>query len=165
MTKWTFVSKVISLLFNTLSRFVIAFLQRSKGLLMDAVTIHSDFGAQENRVSHCFHLFPVYLPWSDRTGCHDLFLNVILHQLFHFPLSFSSRRSLVPLCFLPWGWRHLHIWGCWYFSQLSWFQLELHSAQHFVWCTHKLNKQGDDNKAMMNSFPNFEPVHCSHVQF
>ena len=33
LTKWTFVSKVISLLFNTLSRFVIAFLQRSKCLL------------------------------------------------------------------------------------------------------------------------------------
>ena len=25
---------------------------------MDAVTIISDFGAQENKVCHCFHLFP-----------------------------------------------------------------------------------------------------------
>ena len=34
------------------------------------------FGAQENKVSHCFHCFPINLPWSDRTGCHDLsFLN------------------------------------------------------------------------------------------
>ena len=32
LTKWTFVSKVMSLLFNTLSRFVIAFLPRSKSL-------------------------------------------------------------------------------------------------------------------------------------
>ena len=39
---------------------------------MAAVTICSDFGAQKNKVSHCFHCFPVYLPWSDRTRCHDL---------------------------------------------------------------------------------------------
>ena len=39
---------------------------------MAAVTVCSDFRAQENQVSHCFHCFPVYLPWSDETGCHDL---------------------------------------------------------------------------------------------
>ena len=32
---------------------------------MAAVTICSDFGAQENEVCHCFHCFPIYLPWSD----------------------------------------------------------------------------------------------------
>ena len=40
--------------------------------LMAAVTIHSDSGAQENKVCHYFHCFPIYLPWSDRNGCHDL---------------------------------------------------------------------------------------------
>ena len=46
---------VISLLFNMLSRFVIAFLPKSKHLnFMAAVTICSDFGAQENKVCHCF---------------------------------------------------------------------------------------------------------------
>ena len=29
---------------------------------MAAVTIYSDFGAQENKVSHCFHCFPICLP-------------------------------------------------------------------------------------------------------
>ena len=44
---------------------------------MAAVTICSDFGAQKNKVWHCFHCFPIYLPWSDGTRCHDLrFLNV-----------------------------------------------------------------------------------------
>ena len=47
----------------------------------------------------------------------------------------SSRGFLVPLCFLPLKWYHLHIWGCWYFSQQSWFQLVSHPAQHFAWCT------------------------------
>ena len=37
---------------------------------MAVVTIFSDFGAQENKVCHCFHCFPIYLPWSDGTRCH-----------------------------------------------------------------------------------------------
>ena len=70
---WTFFGKVMSLLFNTLSRFVIAFLPRSKCFnFMAAVTICSDFGAQENEVCHCFHFFPIYLPWSDGTGARVL---------------------------------------------------------------------------------------------
>ena len=61
LTKWTFVGKVMSLLFNMLSRLIIAFLPRSKRLLnfMAAVTIHSDFGAPQNKVGHGF---PIYLP-------------------------------------------------------------------------------------------------------
>ena len=52
----------MSLLFNMLSRLVIAFLPRSEHLLLSAVTIHSDFGAQENKVCHCFYCFPIYMP-------------------------------------------------------------------------------------------------------
>ena len=78
LTIWTFVGKVMSLLFNMLSKLVIAFLPRSKHLLISC-TICSDFGAQENKVHHCFHCFPICLPRSDGTGCHDLsFLNVEL---------------------------------------------------------------------------------------
>ena len=50
----------MSLLFNTLSRFAIAFLLRTKHLnFMAVVTISSDFEAQENKVSYCFHCFPL----------------------------------------------------------------------------------------------------------
>ena len=59
LIRWTFVGKVMSLLFNTLSRFVIAFLLRSKYLLI--LWPNGDFGAQENKVCHCFHFFPMYL--------------------------------------------------------------------------------------------------------
>ena len=46
LTRWSFVSKVMSLLFNMLFQLVIAFLPRSKCLnFMAAVTICSDFGA------------------------------------------------------------------------------------------------------------------------
>ena len=79
LTRWTFVNKVMSLLLNMLSRLVITVLLRSKRFFnfMTAVTICSDFGAQENKVCHCYHCFPLYLLWSDGTGCHDLcFLNV-----------------------------------------------------------------------------------------
>ena len=76
LTKWTFVGKVMSLLFNMLSRLVITFLPRRKCLLI-SFTICCDFGAPQNKVFHCFHCFPIYLPWNDGTGCHDLsFLNV-----------------------------------------------------------------------------------------
>ena len=57
LTRGTFVGKVMSLLFNTLSRLVITFLPRSKRSFnfMAAVIICSDFGAQKNKVCHCFH--------------------------------------------------------------------------------------------------------------
>ena len=39
---------------------------------MAAVSIRSDFGAQEKEICHCFHFSPFYLPWSAGTGCLDL---------------------------------------------------------------------------------------------
>ena len=67
LTIWTFFGKVMSLLFNLLSEFVIAFLPRSKRLLIiPAVTICSHFGTEEYKVCHCFHCFPICLPWSDK---------------------------------------------------------------------------------------------------
>ena len=110
LTRWTlcFVSKVMPLLFNMLSRLVIAFLRRTKCLfifwlgmaepgglpsmghtvghdwsdLVAAVaaaagSMCSDFEAQEKKFYHCFHCFPIYLPWSNGTTRHVLnFLNV-----------------------------------------------------------------------------------------
>ena len=58
LTIQIFVGTVMTLLFNTLSRFAIAFLPGSELLFMAAVTIHSDFGAQANKVCHCFHFPP-----------------------------------------------------------------------------------------------------------
>ena len=60
----TLVGKVLSLLFNMLSRLVIAFLPRSKRLLISWLQSTSAviFGAQEDKVCHCFHCFPIYLP-------------------------------------------------------------------------------------------------------
>ena len=64
LTVWTFFGKVTSLLFNMLSRFVIAYFSKDQASFnfMAEVTVHSDFGAQENKVCHCLHCFPIYLP-------------------------------------------------------------------------------------------------------
>ena len=59
LIKQTFVGKVMSLLFNMLSRLVIAFLPRSRRVLnfMALVTICSDFGAPKNSLTLFPHLF------------------------------------------------------------------------------------------------------------
>ena len=78
LTRWTFVDKVMSLLFNMPFRLVITFLPRSKHLLISWQQSPSAVILEPLKtVCHCFHCFPIYLPWSDGTGCHDLsFLNV-----------------------------------------------------------------------------------------
>ena len=141
LTVWTFVSKVISLLFNMLSRFVIACLPGSKHLLISWLQSASTVILEPKKIKSATVFIPtphpIYLLWSDRTRCHDLsFLNVEFQASFLTSLlSPSSRSSLVPLHFLPLGWYDLHIWDCWYFSHQSWFQLMIHPAQHFTWCT------------------------------
>ena len=63
LTRWTFVGKVMSLLFNMLSRLVLSFLPRSKHLeIMAAVIICSDFGTVIETHTHTHtHIYPVKL--------------------------------------------------------------------------------------------------------
>ena len=73
LTRWTFVGKVMSLLFNMLSRLVITFLPRSKRLLISWLQSPSAVILEPKKiVCHCFHCFPIYLPWSDGSRCQDL---------------------------------------------------------------------------------------------
>ena len=104
MTMQTFVDKLMSLPFNMLSRFVTAFLPRSKHLLISWLQLPTAVILEPKKiVCHCFHLFPHFI-------CHevigpDAMISVfecwVLSQLFHSPLSLSSRGSLVLLYFLP----------------------------------------------------------------
>ena len=80
LTRWTFVGKAMSLLFNMLSRLVITFLPKSKCLFISwlqspcAVILEPP----NSKVCYPFHFFPIYFPWSDGTRCHDLsFMNVV----------------------------------------------------------------------------------------
>ena len=77
-TSQNFVGNIMALRFNMLSRLAIAFLPRSKRLLISCLQSSSAVILEPKKiVSHCFHCFPIYLPWSDGIGCHDLsFQNV-----------------------------------------------------------------------------------------
>ena len=73
LTRWTFVDKVMSLLFNMLSRLVITSLIRSKRLLISWLQSPSAVILEPKKIKPVtFHFSPIYLPWSDGTGCHDL---------------------------------------------------------------------------------------------
>ena len=86
----------MSLLFNVLARLVIAFLPRSKRLSISWLQSPSAVILEPKKImSHCFHCFPIYLPWSDETGCHDLsFLNVEYSASF-FTLFFHPHQRLL----------------------------------------------------------------------
>ena len=77
LTRQNFVGKVMSLLFKMPSRLLIAFLRRSKFLISWLQLPSAVILKFKKIVSHRFHCFPIYLPWSNGIGCHDLsFLNV-----------------------------------------------------------------------------------------
>ena len=80
LTRWTFFGKVMSLLFNMLSRLVIAFISRSKRLLIQGFSHHLQWFLSPPKWSlSLFPLFPHLFAMSDGTRCHDLrFLNVEL---------------------------------------------------------------------------------------
>ena len=99
LTRWTFVGKVMSLLLNMLSRLVITFLPRKKRLLTSWLQSPSAVILEPRKIKS-LTLFPMKwwdkMPWSSFSECWAL------SQLFHSPLSLSSRGSLVfLLCFLP----------------------------------------------------------------
>ena len=70
LTRRTFVGKVMSLLFNMLSRLVITFLPRSKHLLISWLQSPSAAILEPRKIKssfifplfYCFHYFPIYLP-------------------------------------------------------------------------------------------------------
>ena len=78
LTRWTFVGKVMSLVFNKLSRLVIAFLPRSKHLLISWLQSPSAVILEPKKIkSDTLSIVSPSMPWSDGTRCHDLcFLNV-----------------------------------------------------------------------------------------
>ena len=135
-----------------LSRFVIAFLPRSKCLLITWLQI---LEAKKIKFVHCVHFVPFYLPWSKGTGGHDLsFLMLSFEPAFSLS-SFTLFKRLFNSSSLSAIRVDLHIWSC-YFSWQSWFQLVIHPVQHFTWCTlhtKKLNKQDDNIQPCRTPLP------------
>ena len=120
LNTWTFAGKVMSLLFNTLSRFIIAFLPRSKCLnFLAAVTMHSDFRDQENKICRCLHFSVIYLHEVMRLDAIILiFLFVFVCLFFNaafeasFSLcSFTLIKRLFSSSSLSLGRYHLLMWS------------------------------------------------------
>ena len=92
----------MSLLYNMLSRFIVAFLPRSKHLLISWLPSPSSVLLETKKINcHCFHCFSICQEVMVLDAWSLIFECWVLSQLFHFPLSLSSRGCLVPLCFLP----------------------------------------------------------------
>ena len=129
---------------------------------MAAVTICSDFWAQENKVSHCFHCFPIYLPWSG-TGCHEVELDAMI--LVFWMLSFKRTFLLSSFIFINRLFR----------SSLSAIRVVVSSAYlklliflpenlipvcassilvfHMMYSAKKLNEQGHNIQPWVTAFP------------
>ena len=90
LTRRTFVDKAMSLLFNMLSRLVITFLPRSKRLLISWLQSPSTVILEPRKIKSGTVSYPIYLPWSDGTGCHMLQLKKNSHML---PLKIED-----PVC-------------------------------------------------------------------
>ena len=100
LTIWTFVSEAMSLFFNMLPRSVIAFIPRSKHLLMSWLQSFYAVILESKKIK------PITFSTFSPSICHDvmgsdaissLFECWVLSKLFHSSLSPSSGGSLVPL--------------------------------------------------------------------
>ena len=123
---------------------------------MASVTICNDFGAQENKVCHFFHCFPIYLPWRDGTRS-MIFVFWMLSfkpafslSSFTFIKTLFSSSSLSAIRVVSSAYVRFLIFllailipACIYFSPAF---LMMYSA-------YKLNKQGDNIQPWRTPFP------------
>ena len=119
-----------------LSRLLISFLPRSKCLLISCLQSPSTVILEPPKIKSDT------VSTASPSISHEVmgpdamilvFWMLSFKPAFPFFFSPSSRGSFVSLHFLPLEW-YLHIWGYWYFSWRSWFQLVLHPAWYFAWC-------------------------------
>ena len=103
LTRYTFVGKVMSLLFYMLSRLVITFLPRSKRLLISWLQSLSAVILEppKDKVCQCFHCFPISHEVMGLDAMILIFWMLGFKPTFYALLSLSSRGSSVPLHFLP----------------------------------------------------------------
>ena len=127
---------------------------------MGEVTICSDFGAQKNKVSHCFHCFPIYLSWSDGTRCHDL-----VFWMMSFKPTFSlSSFTFIKMLFSSSLLSDIRVVSSAYLSLLVFLLAILIPAYassspafHMMYSAYAWWQY----TALTYSFPNLETVRCS----
>ena len=120
---------------------------------MAAITICSDFGAPQNKVSHSF---PLYLSWSDGTGCHDLSF-----WMLSFKPTFSlSSFTFIKRLFSSSSLSAIRVVSSAYLRLLRFLPAILipacaSSSPAFLmtYSAYKLNKQGDNIQPWRTPFP------------
>ena len=143
----------MSLLFNTLSRLVIAFLPRNKCLLISRLQSPSAVTLEPKKIKS------LTISTVSPSICHEVIgldaMIFVLSQLFFSPLLLSSRSSLIPLHFLP-----LRVVSSAYLRLLISFLAILSSAYAsfspaflMMNSAYKLNKQGDNIQSWCTPFP------------
>ena len=119
---------------------------------MAAVTTCSEFGVQKNKVWHCFHSFPIYLPWSDGTRCHDKFSFKPTFSLssFAFIKRLFSSSSLSAISVVSFAYLRLLI-----FLSAILIPACASSSPAFLrmYSAYKLNNQGDNIQPWRTPFP------------
>ena len=88
----TFVGKLMPLFFIWCLGFY-SFSSKEKTFFN--VTICSDFGVQESKVCHCFHCFPILLPWSDGAGCYNVSFCDVGFEASFFTLLFHLHQEVL----------------------------------------------------------------------
>ena len=115
LTVLIFVSKVMSLLFSMLPRFAIAFLPRSKRLLIPWLQSPSAVILEPKKIESAFILLllllPIYLPWNDGTRC-----LIFIFWMFSFKPAFSLSSFTFFLSFFL-----FFFFNLFYFAILYWF--------------------------------------------
>ena len=167
LTRWTFIDKVMSLLFNMLSRLVITFLPRSKSLLISCLLSPSEVILEPPKIKSAT------VSTVSLSICHEVmgpdatilvFWMLSFSPTFSFSLSLSSRGSLV-LRFHPYG----NKGGVICMSEvidISPSNVDSSFASFtpmflMMYSSYNLNKQGDNIQPWCTySFLDLEPVCC-----
>ena len=139
LTRWTFVGKVISLLLNMLSRLVMVFLPGNKCLLISWLQSPSAVILEPPKIKS------LTVSIVSPSICHEVMGPDAMILVF-WKLSFKPAFSPYSFIFIKMLFSSSSLSAIWVASSaylrlliyLSWqsrFQLVLHPAQHFSWCT------------------------------
>ena len=158
LIRQTFVSKGMSLLFNMLSRLVIAFLPRSKRLFISWLQSPSAVILEPKKIKYVtvFHCCPIYLPWSDGTRCH-----IFVFWMLNFKPAVSlSSFTFIKRPFCPSLFSTIRVVSSAYLRLLIFLLAVLIPAcasSSLAFCmmysAYKLNKQGDNIQPRCTAFP------------
>ena len=158
LTRWTFVSKVMSLLFNMLSKLVIAFLPRSKHLLILCLQSSSALNLEPKKIK----TVNVYI--VSPSICHEVMGPDAMILVF-WMLSFKPAFSLSSFTFIERLFNSsllsaVRVVSSAYLRVLIFLQAILipacvssSPAFHMMYSSHKSNKQGDNIQPWRTSFP------------